>query len=132
MEIPLKVAELDHVVLRCRDQERAYDFYTRILGLKEERRIAQIGLIQLRAGRSMIDLVPASGPRVETGLNVAHVCIGIEARDLNEVATYLRGQSVEVMGEPATRYGARGSGLSIYVRDTEGNVVELKQMPTAP
>jgi len=132
MEIPLKVAELDHVVLRCRDQERAYDFYTRILGLKEERRIAQIGLIQLRAGRSMIDLVPASGPRVETGLNVGHVCIGIEARDLNEVAAYLRGQSVEVMGEPATRYGARGSGLSIYVRDTEGNVVELKQMPTAP
>ncbi|MFZ2062465.1 MAG: VOC family protein [Candidatus Binatus sp.] len=63
MEIPLKVAELDHVVLRCRDQERAYDFYTRVLGLSEERRIAQIGLIQLRAGRSMIDLVPASGPR---------------------------------------------------------------------
>jgi glyoxylase I family protein len=131
MEIPLKVAELDHVVLRCRDQERAYDFYTRILGLKEERRIAQIGLIQLRAGRSMIDLVPASGPRVETGLNVDHVCIGIEARDLNEVAAYLRGQSVEVIREPATRYGARGSALSIYVRDPEGNVLELKQMPTA-
>ena len=51
---------LDHVVLRCRDQNRAYDFYTRILGLSEERRIEQIGLIQLRAGRSMIDLVPAS------------------------------------------------------------------------
>jgi catechol 2,3-dioxygenase-like lactoylglutathione lyase family enzyme len=49
MEIPLKVAELDHVVLRCRDQDRAYDFYTRILGLSEERRIGQIGLIQLRA-----------------------------------------------------------------------------------
>ncbi|WP_423968697.1 VOC family protein, partial [Candidatus Binatus sp.] len=42
MEIPLKVAELDHVVLRCLDQDRAYDFYTRILGLVEERRIAQI------------------------------------------------------------------------------------------
>lgn len=130
MEIPLKVAEIDHVVLRCRDQDRAYDFYTRILGLSEERRIAQIGLIQLRAGRSMIDLVPATGARVETGLNVDHVCIGIEARDLNEVAAYLRGQSVEVMGEPATRYGAHGAGLSIYVRDPEGNTVELKQMPT--
>jgi catechol 2,3-dioxygenase-like lactoylglutathione lyase family enzyme len=132
MEVPLKVAEIDHVVLRCRDQNRAYDFYTRILGLSEERRIAQIGLIQLRAGRSMIDLVPATGPRVEAGLNVDHVCIGIEARDLNEVAAYLRGQSVEVMGEPATRYGAHGAGLSIYVRDPEGNTVELKQMPTGP
>ena len=132
MEIPLKVAELDHVVLRSREQERALDFYTRILGLKEERRIAQIGLIQLRAGRSMIDLVPASDPRVETALNVDHVCIGVEARDLNEVARYLRELSVEVIGEPAMRYGARGQGLSIYVRDPEGNVVELKQMPAAP
>lgn len=131
MEAPFKIAELDHVVLRCRDQNRAYDFYTRILGLSEERRIDQIGLIQLRAGRSMIDLVPAGGPRVEAGLNVDHLCIGVEARDLNEVASYLRGQSVEVMGEPAMRYGAHGSGLSIYVRDSEGNVVELKQMPAA-
>ena len=130
MEIPLKVAELDHVVLRCRDQDRALDFYTRTLGLIEERRIAQIGLIQLRAGRSMIDLVPAGGPGVELGLNVDHICIGVEASDLNEVTTYLRAQSVEVMGEPAMRYGARGQGLSIYVRDPEGNVVELKQMPT--
>ena len=132
MEIPLKVAELDHVVLRCRDQNRALDFYTRILGLREERRIEQIGLIQLRAGRSMIDLVPATHPRTEDGLNVDHVCLAIEARDLNEVARYLREHSVEVMGEPAMRYGAHGAGLSIYVRDPEGNVVELKQMPPAP
>ncbi len=132
MEIPLKVAELDHVVLRCRDQNRAYDFYTRILGLREERRIEQIGLIQLRAGRSMIDLVPATHPRAEDGLNVDHVCLAVEARDLNEVARYLRDLSVEVIGEPAIRYGAHGAGLSIYVRDPEGNVVELKQMPPTP
>ena len=129
MEIPLKVAELDHVVLRCRDQNRALDFYTRILGLREERRIEQIGLIQLRAGRSMIDLVPATYPRAEDGLNVDHVCLAVEARDLNEVTRYLRELSVEVIGEPATRYGAHGAGLSIYIRDPEGNVVELKQMP---
>ncbi len=102
-----------------------------MLGLTEERRIAQIGLIQLRAGHSMIDLVPAGGPRVETALNVDHVCLGVEARDLNDVARYLRAQSVEVIGEPAMRYGAHGQGLSIYIRDPEGNVVELKQMPIA-
>ena len=129
MEIPLKVAELDHVVLRCRDQKRALDFYTRILGLREERRIDQIGLIQLRAGRSMIDLVPATHPRIEDALNVDHVCLAIEARDLREVVSYLREHSIEVMGEPAMRYGAHGQGLSIYIRDPEGNVVELKQMP---
>src|ERR1700735_5824330 len=130
MEIPLKVAEIDHVVLRCLDQNRAYDFYTRILGLSEERRIAQIGLIQLRAGRSMIDLVPANDPRVETGLNVDHVCIGIEAPGFDEVRAYLRGQSAVVMGERAVHYGGHAAGLSIYVRDPEGNTVELKQMPT--
>lgn len=131
MTIPFTVAELDHVVLRCRDQERALDFYKRILGLSEVRRVAEIGLIQLRAGRSMIDLVPAGAPRVEAGLNVDHFCLGVEARDLNETAAYLRAQSVEVLGAPETRNGARGMGLSIYARDPEGNVVELKQLPAA-
>ena len=56
MPAELKVAELDHVVLRCRTIERTLDFYTRVLGLTEERRIAQLGLIQLRAGHGMIDL----------------------------------------------------------------------------
>ncbi len=128
MEIPLKVAELDHVVLRCREQERALDFYTRLLGLTEERRIEQIRLIQLRAGRSMIDLLPANHPRSEEGLNVDHFCLGVAAHDMNEVARYLRQNDVEVIGQPEKRYGAHGLGISIYVRDPEGNVVELKQV----
>lgn len=129
MPVELKVAELDHVVLRCRVLERTLDFYTRLLGLSEERRIAQLGLVQLRAGRCMIDLIPATHPRVEDGANVDHICLGIEARDLAAVAAQLRQSGVEVLGEPAQRYGARGMGLSLYVRDPEGNVVELKQIP---
>lgn len=130
MDIPLKVAELDHVVLRCRDQARMLDFYTRILGLAEERRVDRIGLVQLRAGASMIDLVPASEPRSESGANVDHFCLGIETSDVEHTVRYLRSHSVDVLGEPAMRYGARGMGTSIYVHDPEGNVVELKQMPT--
>ena len=129
MKNPLQIAELDHVVLRCRDQNRMLDFYTRVLGLNEERRIAQIGLIQLRAGASMIDLVPAADPRIESGTNVDHFCLGIETDDIRSAMNYLRTNSVEVIGEPAMRYGARGMGTSIYVRDPEGNVIELKQMP---
>jgi glyoxylase I family protein len=129
MPAELKVAELDHVVLRCRTLERTLDFYIRVLGLSEERRIAQLGLVQLRAGRSLIDLVPAEHPRVEDGANVDHFCLGIEARDLAAIAAELRQIGVEVLGDPAQRYGARGIGLSLYVRDPEGNVVELKQMP---
>ncbi|MFZ1889025.1 MAG: VOC family protein [Candidatus Binataceae bacterium] len=129
MPAELKVAELDHVVLRCRALERTLDFYTRVLGLTEERRIAQLGLIQLRAGHGMIDLLPAEHPRADDGANVDHFCLGIEVRDLFALAAELRQSEVEVMGEPVQRYGARGMGLSLYVRDPEGNVVELKQMP---
>ena len=129
MDVPLKIREIDHVVLRCRDQARMLDFYTRIIGLAEERRLEQIGLIQLRAGASMIDLVPAPDPRFESGLNVDHFCLGVEIADLGDAVRYLRAQAVEIIGEPVMRYGARGMGLSIYLRDPEGNVVELKQMP---
>lgn len=129
MDVLLKIREIDHVVLRCRDQARMLDFYTRIIGLAEERRLEQIGLIQLRAGASMIDLVPAPDPRVESGLNVDHFCLGVEIADLGDAVRYLRAQAVEIIGEPVVRYGARGMGLSIYLRDPEGNVVELKQMP---
>ncbi len=129
MEIPLTIAEIDHIILRCRNQDRMFDFYTRVLGLNEERRIAQIGLIQLRAGASMIDLVPAAEPRIESGTNVDHFCLGIETNDLHSAMNYLHANSVEILGEPATRYGARVMGNSIYIRDPEGNVIELKQMP---
>jgi glyoxylase I family protein len=129
VDIPLKVAELDHVVLRCRDQPKMLDFYTHVLGLVEERRLDQIGLIQLRAGVSMLDLVPAATRGLDTTLNLDHFCLGIEADDLDQVVRHLRDHSIEVISEPALRYGARGMGRSIYVRDPEGNVVELKQMP---
>jgi glyoxylase I family protein len=129
-ERPLAIAELDHVVIRCRDQERALDFYTRVLGLVEERRLDAIGLIQLRAGASMVDLVPADPPPEFSTRNVDHVCLGIDATDMDAVVEYLREQKVEILGDPTPRYGARGMGLSIYVQDPDGNILELKQKPT--
>ena len=79
---------------------------------------------------SMVDLVPTVEPRVDTGTNVDHFCLGIETDDLGSVISYLRSNSVEMLGEPAIRYGARGMGNSIYVRDPEGNIIELKQTPS--
>lgn len=128
MSMPFKVGELDHVVLRCLDEKRAYDFYTQELGLVEERRLDALGLIQLRAGSGLVDLVPTKA-RDSDAPNVDHYCLGIVADDMNEVARHLRARGINVLGEPAERYGARGTGLSIYINDTEGNVVELKQIP---
>jgi len=130
VQTPIRIVELDHVVLRCRDRERALDFYTRVLGLTEERRLDQFGLVQLRAGASMIDLVPVDDECHEAGRNMEHFCVGVDAADMNELARSLRGLEVEVLDQTAQmRYGARGMGLSIYIRDPEGNVVELKQIP---
>ncbi|HZP40436.1 MAG TPA: VOC family protein [Candidatus Binatia bacterium] len=126
---PLRVAELDHVVVRCADQVRTLDFYTRVLGLVEERRLDAIGLVQLRAGRSLLDLVPADAPPAFEARNVDHFCLGIEVDDLDALVRYLAAAGVPILGEPTERYGAHGSGPSLYVTDPEGNVVELKQMP---
>jgi glyoxylase I family protein len=129
MTRPFRVAELDHVVVRCRDQPRSLEFYTRVLGLTEERRLEAIGLIQLRAGASLVDLVPAEPPPTDAGRNVDHYCLGVEAPDMDALVGWLRAEGVEVLGDPMPRYGARGTGLSIYVLDPDGNIVELKQTP---
>jgi catechol 2,3-dioxygenase-like lactoylglutathione lyase family enzyme len=125
MALPITVTGLDHVVLRCADQERMLAFYTGVLGLPEERRLEALGLIQLRAGRSLIDLVPGTPAGFE-GANVDHFCLMIAAADLDEVIGALHAAGVETIGEPMVRYGATGYGRSVYLRDPEGNVVELK------
>ena len=125
MALPFVVEDLDHVVLRCVDQARTLDFYVRVLGLVEERRLDAIGLIQLRAGRSLVDLVPDAGAGPRDRPNVDHICLAIAASDMDAVVAHLVRAGVETIGEPMVRYGARGYGLSIYCRDPEGNVVEL-------
>jgi catechol 2,3-dioxygenase-like lactoylglutathione lyase family enzyme len=122
---PLTITEIDHVVLRCRDQERMLRFYTDVLGLPEERRLEAIGLVQLRAGRSLVDFVPGA-PAGYEGANVDHVCLLLAPVEMESVLRWLAEHGVETVGEPMVRYGATGYGLSIYVRDPEGNVVELK------
>ena len=126
MAVPFEVQELDHVVLRCHDQARMLDFYVRILGLIEERRLEAIGLIQLRAGRSLVDLVPDADGTPREHPDLDHLCLAIATPDLDAVVRYLVTAGVETIGEPMVRYGAHGYGLSIYCRDPEGNVIELK------
>ena len=123
---PFAIEEIDHVVLRCRDQARSLEFYLRCLGLTEERRLEAIGLIQLRAGRSLVDLVPRPADERDGPANVEHFCLAIGRVDMDAVVAFLHVAGVEMLGDPFPRYGARGTGLSVYVRDPDGNVVELK------
>ncbi|MCH8998674.1 MAG: VOC family protein [Proteobacteria bacterium] len=119
---------LDHVVLRVADLERAVRFYCEVLGCSEERRVESIGLVQLRAGAALIDLVPAGGTP-ETGAgNMDHFCLRIEPFDEAGLRAHLAAHGVEV-GEVARRYGAEGHGPSLYLQDPDGNTVELKGPP---
>ena len=119
---------LDHVVLRVADVERALRFYCEVLGCREERRLESIGLVQLRAGAALIDLVPAEGaPKAGAG-NMDHFCLRIEPFDEAQLRAHLAGHGVEV-GEVARRYGAEGHGPSLYLQDPDGNTVELKGPP---
>lgn len=132
-----RVKEIDHIVLRIRDLNAVMDFYMGVLGCELEKVQAKAGLYQLRAGRSLIDLVPVDGrlgrkggaPPGEEGRNLDHLCLGVEPFDGDAIIEYLRGKGCEP-GPVERRYGAEGEGPSIYVNDPEGNVVELKGPPT--
>ena len=128
---PLRIAGIDHVVLRCVRLDDTRAFYVDALGCVPEREIPDIGLHQLRAGRALLDLVPvgsrlggAEPPDRERG-NVAHFCLRLDAPDWEAVAAHLRGHGI-AFEPPETRYGADGYGLSVYITDPEGNTVELK------
>ena len=132
----IQIRELDHVVLRISDLQAMLHFYCDVLGCTIERRQDAIGLIQLRAGRSLIDLVPVDGrlgreggaaPGRE-GRNMDHLCLRVEPFDAEAISAHLRQHGISA-GEVASRYGAEGEGPSIYVADPEGNTVELKGSP---
>jgi glyoxylase I family protein len=131
-----QIRQIDHLVLRVVDLDRMLGFYCDALGCTVERRQDAIGLVQLRAGGSLIDLVPVDGQLGRAGgaapglvgRNMDHFCLRVEPFD--EAA--IRGQLARhghTAGAVEQRYGAEGDGPSIYVSDPEGNVVELKGPP---
>src|SRR5690242_5293770 len=123
----LRVKGLDHVVLRVADIDRSIAFYEEVLGLHVERRLAEIGLVQLRAGTAMIDLVPRTEDE-DDGRNMDHFAVRIEAMDVPALTAHLKRHGIDP-GEVRRRYGAEGYGSSIYVTDPDGTTVELKGPP---
>ena len=133
----IHIREIDHLVLRVVDLHVMLRFYCDALGCTIERRQDEIGLVQLRAGRSLIDLVPIDGKLGKMGgaapgkqaRNLDHFCLRVEPFDEAEIRRQLAQHGVAV-GEIESRYGAEGEGPSIYLSDPEGTVVELKGPPT--
>lgn len=118
------VTELDHLVLRCSDIEATLRWYQENLGLApvrvDEWRAGKVLFPSLRVNsHTIIDLLP--GDTHDGRLD--HICLVVEPTDLDALAASGR---FEVVDGPGQRYGARGDGTSLYVRDPDGLTVELR------
>ena len=129
-----EIASIDHIVLRTSRLDDMLAFYCDVLGCAIERQeTEELGLIQLRAGNALIDLVTVEGKlgRAGGGLptrknnNLDHFCLQLKPISQEDIQRHLISRGVEV-GEFEHRYGAQGFGQSIYIQDPEGNTVELR------
>jgi catechol 2,3-dioxygenase-like lactoylglutathione lyase family enzyme len=132
----MRTIGIDHVVLRVRDLDRMVAFYEDVLGCRVVHRQDDLGLVHLRVGESLVDLVdvagvlgmkggPAPDADGNAGRNMDHLCLRVADFDAASIRQELQAQGVEV-DEAAERYGASGKALSVYLRDPEGNGLELR------
>jgi catechol 2,3-dioxygenase-like lactoylglutathione lyase family enzyme len=129
----LTIRGIDHVVLRVRDIDAMRRFYCEVLGAVHVAYRPEFGMSHLRVGASLIDLIEVNGPLGKAGgaapgpegRNMDHFCLRVEPFDQDSIVAHLRRHGVAV-GDIRTRFGAEGSGVSIYLTDPEGNTVELK------
>jgi len=133
----LKIQGIDHIVLRTVRRQQMLEFYLNVLGCRLERELPELGLIQLRAGSALIDIVPVDSelgrlggrPPSQDGRNLEHFCLTVADLDEAHLLQFLADHDIDA-GEPAERYGASGFSKSVYINDPEGNVVELKLLAT--
>jgi len=124
MDPAVTVLELDHIVLNVADVDRSLHFYCQDLGLPglrvEQWHRAEVPFPSVRVNTTtIIDLLHA--PR--SGENADHFCLVVEPTDLEALRDSGR---FDVVEGPVQRYGAQGEGTSLYIRDPDGNVVELR------
>jgi glyoxylase I family protein len=131
---PFAVQRIDHVVLRVRELERSIAFYRALLGCEIVKRRDDLGLVHLRAGVSMIDLVSLDGTlgrqggaaAGNEGRNMDHLCLCIEPFDEAAILALLDAHGLAHGAKAQINFGAEGDGPSIYFNDPDGNLIELK------
>lgn len=129
---PFDLRAIDHVVLIVDGLEEAVRWYAEVVGATEEGDLRQYGMVQLRAGASMIDLVDAGSargewarPEIEGGRNMDHLCLEIGPVTKAAMEAHLAKHGLKVE-EEGMRSGAKGQGYSWYIRDPWDHQIELK------
>ena len=132
---PFALEGIDHILLLVKGMAPAMRFYTKVLGCTVEDRLPQYGMLQLRAGSALIDLVDIAVPQgrwalppVAGGRNLDHLCLALAAHDEAKLRRHLARHRIAIV-EEGIHGGSRGESLSLYVRDPSGNVIELKGPP---
>lgn len=123
--ILFKLCKLDHIVLIVSDINRSLHFYIEVLGCELVRTVAEMPLYQLRAGESLIDIVPENQDQ-KGGKNMDHFCLQVMPFDPEQIQQRMSDHGIEC-GDVERRFGATGYGRSIYIKDPDGNTVELKE-----
>lgn len=128
---------LDHIVLNIEDDDTMLEFYTNMLRLQAER------LEEYRAGDApfpsvrinqdtVIDLFPKKlwKQPMSTGQkgfeNLNHFCLSLTKKDWEDLHRRLLNNQIPISEGPVQRWGARGTGTSIYFSDPEGNTIEAR------
>jgi glyoxylase I family protein len=132
----IRIAGIDHLVLRVTDLDRAIRFYRDVLGMQIAKVNEPLGLVHLHAGPSLIDLITVDGPLGKAGggpagaenRNVDHICLQVREFDMERIKAHLRAHRIEP-GAEGERFGAGGEGQSLYLSDPDGNGLELRAAP---
>ena len=123
--VRIQVQAMDHIVVRVSDVERSVAWYVDRLGMTAE------GLSEWRSGKAPFPSVRVSQSTIidvlsgdrGPGVNVDHFCLVVAPVDFDEIKASGR---FDVVDGPGRRFGARGDATSLYIRDPDGNVVELR------
>jgi catechol 2,3-dioxygenase-like lactoylglutathione lyase family enzyme len=122
----LRVASLDHLVLTVADIAATRDFYVRILGMKrvsfgEGREALHFGRQKINLHRAGHEFEPKARHATPGS---ADICFLVDT-PLEEVIAHLVSEGVAIELGPVEKTGAEGSLRSIYLRDPDGNLIEL-------
>ena len=134
---PIKVTNLDHIVLNVSDIDRSLEFYTNVLGLEGERvedfKDGRVGFPSVRINEhTIIDLFPTkeTGSKLKENEkrpgNLNHFCLVVGKDDFSGIVEYLTENRVAIREGPISRWGARGRATSVYFLDPDGNEVEIR------
>lgn len=130
---------MDHIVLNCMDVEKEVDFYCSVFGFFPERlemyreNRAPFPSVRINAD-TIIDLFPrdmcGGGQERERGTtNLNHFCLAVRREDFTKLVERLDELEILIEQGPVERWGAHGTGISVYFRDPEQNLIEIRYYP---